>query len=141
MSAVEMTARIYAWEDEFALSKVTAFTEEQAAEGVRLACELYDVAPPARIIFPEHADASHYDSKLDKIQLVPTHRNHMCVLHEAAHCISHRLHGEKSVAKHGSKWLGIYVWLLEHYDVMPKVAIRASLRKHSLRYYRTPPDK
>lgn len=140
MSSVEMTQRIYAWEEEFALSKVTTFTEEQAAEAVRLACELYDVAPPARIIFPEFADSSHYDSKLDKIRLVPTHRNHMVVLHEASHCIAHRLYGEKAVKKHGSKWLGIYTWLLEHYDVMPKSAIMASLKKHSLRYYNTRPQ-
>lgn len=60
-------------------------------------------------------------------------KNPQTCLHEAAHWILWKLHGERP-QDHGPTFMRIYLHLLVEYDVAPREALEASARRHKLKW-------
>lgn len=71
------------------------------------------------------------------ISLPPWCMNEAIALHEAAHYITDRTYPR--AADHGPTWLGVYLWLLEKAAVAPREALRATMRKHGLKWQQRAP--
>jgi hypothetical protein len=56
------------------------------------------------------------------------------VAHEMAHVITHA-YGILE-PDHGPTWMGVYLWLLDHFKVVPKCASEPSARKAGLKFKR-----
>jgi len=60
-------------------------------------------------------------------------KNPQTALHEAAHWICWKLHGER-IQDHGPTFLRVYLHLLVTYEVAPREALEASARKFKLKW-------
>ncbi len=120
---------IYAVEGEFLDFNRSTITLKEARAVIEAACKLYDVTPP---VVKHHPGKAYSWSDGSTISFNYDQRNTAICLHEAAHHILGVLRPEVT-EHHDPQWLELYTWLLLHFELMPRVAWFAALRKHGLR--------
>ena len=132
--------RVYDWEDGCVLANGHIFTVALARKWVRQACRHYKVKPATVVPIGHNRTLSFYSTKHKRIAFIPTHRNPVVVLHEAAHHISDVLFGHEQ-ADHCKEWFSIYMWLLLKFGVYKKGFLRGSLKPYRLRLRPLGPEK
>ena len=136
---------VYAFEDDWPTFGAGSLTLQECRGIVAAACGAYDLTPPA--VHQHEGRALSYllshDSTMKgwKISLRLAHKNPAIVLHETAHFIVDRIFGARGPQQdHGPTWQGVYFWLLARAELAPVEALRASARKHGLRWRELGPD-
>lgn len=89
---------------------------------VHAACRDYGLKPPA--VRQHNTQGATYSRFPDHISFQPRHKNPAIALHEVAHYICDSIFGDEP-EDHGPEWLGIYLWLLEKFKVVPRIALHA----------------
>jgi|ERR1700674_3188339 len=123
--------RIYAWEDGCMLAKLDICSMGLVRSMVRRACRYYRVKPPQVVPLNAKCRTSFYVAEDNRICFIPSHRNPVVVLHEAAHCICDTVFGSK-LPDHDRKWFSIYTWLLLKFNVYERPFLAASLAPYKL---------
>lgn len=134
--------RLYAFEGDWPGFNTGSLTLDECRKIHAAACEAYNVAPiPLRqhegramsyqYVNPKIPGSEFIDLRLD-------HKNVAVVLHETAHYICGRLY-DWWIQDHGPTFQGVYFWLLARAELAPVEALRASARKHGLRWREIPP--
>jgi hypothetical protein len=132
------TRRVYEWECDWRALGIT--TQATTRRIVRWACRKYGVSVPT-IVFRAGIETSYMycDPSGDcKLVLKTRQRDTLVILHEIAHHIDYCTPGMKR-GDHNSRWLAIYVWLVEHCRLpkgrpIPRGAMRGSLRAYGCRF-------
>lgn len=136
--------KLYDFEGDWPAFNRGSLTLEECRRLHATACEAFNVAPvPIRQHQGRKMSYSYSDPKNPKaayISLRLDHKNPAVVLHETAHHICTQLHSWW-LQDHGPTFQGIYFWLLARADVAPREALRASARKHGLRWRETGPQR
>ena len=114
-------------------------SEKAARETVQLASNKYRIPVPEILFASKNSRRgrqlpSQYDPTLHRITLRPRHLNGAIVLHETAHAITDWILGT-GLEPHGREWLGVYMVLLEDYQISPRVALHASADAAGLAYH------
>ena len=131
--------RLYDWEGSWYDWNVNTITLPECRKIIRRACKLYNVEPP---VVKQHKTRSMSycmpTRGVISIQAVGSKpgrgaKNPQTALHEAAHWICWKLHGER-IQDHGPTFLRVYLHLLVQYDVAPREALEASARKFKLKW-------
>jgi hypothetical protein len=136
---------VYAFEHDWPGFDTASLTLQECRAIVGTACAAYDLDPPS--VVQHQGSAYSYALSNDKtvegwkISLRRSHKNPAIVLHESAHFIVDRIYGVRGPQQdHGPTWQGVYFWLLARAELAPVEALRASARKHGLRWQERGPD-
>lgn len=129
--------RVYAWEREWFDWNVNSLSLSQCRQVIHQACELFRVEPPT---VRSHKGRYWSWQQEDLIDLQNSgdsrpgygQMNKAVALHEAAHYIHWRRGGRGQ--PHGPTWLGIYMFLLENFNVAPPLALWMTANDHKLRW-------
>jgi hypothetical protein len=130
---------IYGFEDDWPEANVDSLTLSQCAALIKLAVSAYELEPP-KVGYDRKAKLSYCYADGSGIHFAKTQRNKFIALHEAAHFIADKLHGQ-DIEDHGAEWQGIYFHLLKHAEIAPLCALKASAKERGLRWHVTPPRK
>lgn len=127
---------VYRWERKFrSLWYDHGMTFKEARELLRKMCARYDTEPPVLKSVKEApwTAIAEGDERIvvNRDRAKPTA---VLVAHEAAHIIQHG-HGDPG-PDHGPLWLGIYIDLLDHFNILPRCMTEPSLRKAKLKFRR-----
>lgn len=122
----KQTRLVYGWEDKwrcFAFKEWNGLYEPR--KRIAWACRKYGVPTPVvrwapRNTFPFYVPEDH------AIYISRHTNNPLMALHEAAHAIVDWLVGD-SGEHHSAEFVGVYVWLLERYQLAPGRAITVEL--------------
>lgn len=130
---------VYDWEDEWYDWNENILSLRECRLLIRAACAKFGLAPPT-VVQHKTNSFSYCAPALNKISIQavgskPTRggKNPATALHEAAHFIAYKLHGER-IQDHGPTFLGIYMWLLDQAKIAPKRALEATARSHGLKW-------
>jgi len=131
--------RVYRWEDQFRSFIERTTTRRELRALIRKASKRYNVEPPS-VKFRTKSGTrgritSEYDPEEHCISLGWNDCNHAIAMHECAHAIADTIYGPFQQA-HGTRWLGIYLDLLEWARVAPRSALHASAREKRLKWSR-----
>lgn len=129
--------RVYAWETDFADWNRETLTLQECRAVVAWACSKYGVKTPT---VGQHT-GKNWSYAIERggrvyVSFMHEQKNPAVALHEAAHVIADAIFGTTAQA-HGPEWLGIYLWLLEGYRLVPRSALWASARAKRLRWTAT----
>jgi hypothetical protein len=123
--------RVYGWEESWSDWNRRTLSISGVREVVRKACRLYGLKPPA--VKQHHHRQTTY-SRFYFISFRPDHNNPAIALHESAHYICDSIFGD-DLADHCPEWLGIYLWLLEEFEVAPRLALHSSIAALGLSWW------
>lgn len=127
--------KVYDWEAEWYHWNTQQFqTIYGPRRWVHYALDLYGV--PRTVVRHRSGRESSFFRPHDwSINILVKHRNVAAALHEAAHAIHAYYYGNVE-EHHDERWLGIYVWLLNHTQMYPKGVIDTSLKNAGIKYSR-----
>lgn len=135
---------LYAWEDAWGDWNRQSLTLTEIRRLVRKASRLYGVKPPAVTAHTGRMWTTYYPDTAS-VTFERSQRNTAVALHEAAHHILFALCRQEAeedsdghFEDHGREFLGIYLYLLNHFAVAPLVALTASARAAGLRFIPVP---
>lgn len=134
--------RLYDFEGDWPAFNTGSLTLEECRKIHAMACEAFNVAPipirqhEGRAMSFQYSDPKAPNTSFISLRL--DHKNAAVVLHETAHHIRTKLGGWWS-QDHGPAFQGVYFWLLARAEIAPVEALRASARKHGLRWRETGP--
>lgn len=130
---------VYAWEEYWAAWSNNDLTLRECRDAIYWACGRFDVVPP-KVKQHNTCAMSECDVELGVISMQGRSRregaggkNAATALHEAAHWIVFKLHGDRP-QDHGPTFLGYYVTLLVGYRVAPRIALEATARHFGVRW-------
>lgn len=130
-------AKLYDFEGDWPGFNTGSLTLEECRKISAAACEAYNVSTipihqhEGRAMSFQYSDPAIPGSEFISLRL--DHKNAAVVLHETAHHIATKLHSWW-MQDHGPTFQGIYFWLLARAEIAPVEALRASARKHGLRW-------
>lgn len=130
---------VYRWEKKCAGIWYThKMTNADAKLFIKAMCERYGVPPPRfkSVEDAPWAAAAHGDVLIEfnRSKIKPTG---LMVAHESAHIIHHACGYDD--APHGPRWLGIYIDLLDYFQLIPRCMTEPSARKAGLKFKRMEP--
>lgn len=147
----EQQAAAYAWENKWESWNRPSASRYAVRKAIRAAERKYAI-PHTHIIFVKNNRSTRitdkrsgmglklatlYEPNIHQIRVRPRHCNIAVGLHEVAHAIHDKIFGNVSTVRlqaHGPLWLGIYMWLLIHFEIAPREAIVASARAAGLKW-------
>jgi hypothetical protein len=138
------TKKVYAWEDKWTHWNLPGFKTKtaHARRWIAWACDKWGVPMPVVTRLGANAKTSWSMGSPEighRIELAPHHNNFAVALHEAAHVIDDYVGDDD--ASHNPRWLGIYLWLLEHSDIYPKGTVTASAKAAGLKWLKVSPTR
>ena len=131
---------VYRWEDEWYEWSRNTIGIKQCRAIIRRACKWYKVPYPT-VVHHDVRSMSFSVPSEDYISLQGGDhrerggRNVATALHEAAHHIAYKLHGER-IQDHGQTFLGIYMALLVRAKVAPEIALTSTAKAKGLKWKR-----
>lgn len=129
---------VYKMEGKWISFNVGGIKLKRLRQLIRLACELYEIPPPA---VKKHSGKEYSYSDGVTISFNKDHMNHGVALHEVAHHIVDWIWlDDDEVEGHGREFQGVYQWLMKVFGIAPEAALRASWEAQGLQWKPIPPN-
>lgn len=131
--------RAYAWEGAFTDWAGAHATKAAMLRAMRKCCRLYRVPMPAVFFLSKNRRGgkklpSYYDPDRHAIYIRPRHRELNTAVHEAAHAIVDWILGPWGTQPHGREWVGVFMVLLDHMKIVPRLALAAHAKSVRLKF-------
>lgn len=129
--------KVYAFEDSWPGWESNTAGLGECRRLIRAACDHFAVEAP--VVVKHDKGFSWSIPKLSRISMLggerlgPGHLNAAVALHEAAHHIVYKLHGNRP-QDHGPIFCGVYLDLLVRGKIAPRVALEASMRSFGIKW-------
>lgn len=124
---------VYRWESNFEATKRAVLSEKDFKTLTQIVCRAYGVKRPFMGIMKSKTDAAHcYDS--GEIYFDKDFRSAWIVLHELAHYILNEYGYIRD--HHSPRWLGLFLFILDTFSVVPLNATVPSARQSNLKFRR-----
>ncbi len=131
---------VYAWEGCWLDWNEGNQTLAECRRLIRKACRMYSVKPPT-VVGHTHNMWTTYYPDVARITFQRQQRNTAVALHEAAHHILFAVckqeadeESDGNFEDHGPEFLGVYLFLLNHFKVAPLIALTASAKAAGLHF-------
>lgn len=130
--------KVYDWENQFKTVRWGApLTEGRLHTLVRQIAKHYRIPKPA-IVIRSFADRTTLAQATRKeLEFSERHKSWtpLVVAHEMAHCVQHHYDMYPRHSDHGRQFVGIMLYILHKFQIMPLSATRPSANFHGVRHY------